>query len=273
MFVFIKSLNSASLNISLLNLIGMACDHWLAILRPLHYHSIMTRRRVSLLILIFWILALLFGFSDFFTGIQFWQYFREYYNFCEIVWLTPYQDEYVTFALALGCFGLMSVIYWLIYRKVKSRDIASQSRANNAGGRREKKALVTTLLIVGTFVLCWLPMCLFQLTLITIVKLSPETLQNNAATLRCADQFLFDLLLLNCIADPIIYAVRIQEIRLGYKRLCCFLCFKHQLTRQASRNTLVQKSLETCHTALMTRSSIHSQKSVFSATAFTQSKL
>ena len=36
-----------------------------------------------------------------------------------------------------------------------------------------------------------------------------------------ADQHLYNLLLLNALLDPIVYAVRIREVRVGYIRLFC----------------------------------------------------
>ena len=36
---------------------------------------------------------------------------------------------------------------------------------------------------------------------------------------RRVDYYLFDLILLGCVADPIIYAVRMRPVRLGYARI------------------------------------------------------
>ena len=36
-----------------------------------------------------------------------------------------------------------------------------------------------------------------------------------------ADQHLYNLLLLNALLDPIVYAIRIREVRVGYIRLFC----------------------------------------------------
>jgi hypothetical protein len=213
MFIIIKCLNSTGLNIALLNLMGMAIDHFIAILKPLHYPTIMNKRRVSSMICLLWAISLIAGFSDFLSGFRLYQYNKDYYNYCELIWLTPYNDEYMTFALALVCLVVMLVIYIRIYIKIKHRQRPDQVvQAHNM--KRNKKPLVTTLFIVGTFMFCWLPMCFFQVSLIVLVKVNPEALQSMTGILRYADQYLYDLLMFNCIANPIIYAVRTYEVNL-----------------------------------------------------------
>ena len=229
-FIFIKSLNCIGLNMTLFNLMGMAVDHFVAITRPLHYQVIMTTKRVFASLVVMWILAIAAGLSDFFSGIGYYHIFKDYYNYCEIVWQTAYQEEYVTFALAFMCLLIMMILYIQIYARIhrhkqpgENRVHAYESRNNSkACHNRQKKnhkPLMTTLLILGSFVVCWLPMCIFQLVLIAIVKLNPEVLFNVAVLLLDIDQYLYALSLLNCIADPIIYAVRMKEVKLGYRRL------------------------------------------------------
>lgn len=265
MFVFIKSLNSIGLSITLLNLIGMATDHFIAITKPLHYPVIMTRKRVCIGIASMWFIAIVAGLSDYFTGIRYLGSLTLYYNYCEIVWLTPFQEEYILFGFAFVCLSSMTVMYAIIYHRVRNRNRPtsgpSATDSNNSGDnrRRDRKALVTTSLIVGTFIFCWLPTCVYQLTLITIVHINQDLLNAYASTLRYADQFLYDLLLVNCIADPIIYAVRINEIRLGYRRLCCR---KEQVMIQNDSSSYsFRTTLSSQHGVLLPRLHNLSQKS------------
>ena len=56
-----------------------------------------------------------------------------------------------------------------------------------------------------------------------------------------ADQHLYNLLLLNTLLDPIVYAVRIRKVRAGYIRLFChWKCCR----RLPYMNDLLQRSLE-----------------------------
>ena len=220
-FIIIKALNTTSLNITLLNLMGMAIDLFLAIVRPLHYPSLMNKQRATITIAFFWFVAILCGFSDFFSTYPKFKKYTWKYHFCEFVYLTKYQEEYPTFAIALVCFFIMSFVYLRILIAVKRRH---QNIPIRTELQRNKKALFTTLLILFTFIICWLPMCLFQIILIIQVKVNPMGLHKVLAVLTAADQYLYDLMLLNCIFDPIIYAIRMPEVQLGYRklfRLCC----------------------------------------------------
>ena len=215
-FVLIKALNTTSLNISLLNLMGMAIDHYLAVLRPLHYSAIMSVRRGSIMIAVLWVIAIICGFSDFLSGLHKYHAHSEHYNYCDFVFETKYQDEYTVFAIAILCLFVMSYIYVRIYIEVHR----IQSRPD--GGRemqRNIKAVITTLFILGTFVLCWLPNCLFEIAMIIQVVVDRSKLIKLFEAYVRATKYLYDLLLLNCILDPIIYATRMRDVRHGYRKL------------------------------------------------------
>ena len=229
-FMIIKALNTTALNVTLLNLMGMALDHYMAILKPLHYPSLMNKRRADISIIMFWIFALVCGFSDFFSGYKNYYKYAHKYNYCEFIWRTPYQDEYILFAIALLCCLVMCGCYVRIILTVKRRRNAMLALRSN-DMRKNQKALYTTLLILGTFMVCWLPTVLFQVALIIQVHINPKAVHIIATSLMEADQYLFDLLLLNTLLDPIIYAVRMREVRFGYKKLWYSICHKRPTTR------------------------------------------
>ena len=237
-FIFIKALNTTALNISLLNLMGMAIDLYLAILRPLHYPQLMGKQRVNIMITVLWVVAIICGFSDVFSIIPDRRYLQRY-NVCELTYLTPYQDEYTVFTIALICLFSMVFIYVRIYMKIhqlrstRLTCLQDDRRRTVTDFNRNKKALITTLMILGSFILCWLPLCLFQIILLIQVTIDKHALEGMIATLIDADQYLYDLLLLNAICDPIVYAIRMPEVQFGYKRLWhkCTRRFRKQPTR------------------------------------------
>ena len=232
-YIVIKALNTTALNISLLNLTGMAFDHFCAIIFPLSSHRIMSKRNSTAMIIIFWIIAFVCGYSDLFSVIPDREHLATY-NFCELAFLTPYQEEFTVFAVAFLCLVSMLVIYVKIYIKIQERqrkaiNVRDDHRTHLSDSMKQtKKALVTTLIILGTFISCWLPLCLFQVTLIIQVMVNPEVINKWIRYLGIADKYLYDLMLLNAIMDPIIYAIRMPEVRCGYRKMCWRFsrCFK-----------------------------------------------
>ena len=224
-FMVVKALNTTSLNISLLNLVGMGLDHYVAISNPLHYTKVMSKMRTNVLIVCLWTIATICGFSDLWTALGNHLAHSGIYNMCEIVWLSPYHEEYSLLCIALVSLILMSLLYISIYRTVSSHRIPGAQYGQEA--RRNGRALFTTALILGTFMVCWLPLCIFQVVLMLKVKTDPSSVQELKSVLYKADKYLYDLLLLNSLMDPIIYTVRMPDIQLGYKRLFR-KCFSQQ---------------------------------------------
>lgn len=210
---------------------GMAVDHYIAILRPLHHSRLMNSTRTTIMILCLWTVALLCGFSDFFSVI--WEYsdykkWKHKFNYCEFIWLSKYQEEYTVFAIAF--FALMSMMYMYvrIYIRVWRHQRARTS--SQQATQRSKKTLITTLLILGTFIICWLPICAFNISLIVLGQVNSDFVEEKINVLVTTEHYLINLLLLNGVCDPIIYAVRIREVQVGYRILfgrCCSFLLRH----------------------------------------------
>ena len=262
LFAIIKALHSMGLIVSLLNLTGMAIDHYIAILKPLHHQRLMSNTRGIILIVSSWVLAFLFGFSDFFAEPDKIPLIiaNHSVNYCEAIYITRYQEEYCLFATAVITLSSMTYIYIRIYTKIRSHSkpgfSLNSSQSNNSKRMmaqmvlKNKRALITTLFILGTFILCWMPNCLFEVTLIAYIKLHPSSLEEMRYLLVKVNRHLYNLLIVNSILDPIIYAIRIREIRLGYKRLIFRShCWKG-IGRDQSTSSLCKMEAQTMDTQM-----------------------
>ena len=92
--------------------------------------------------------------------------------------------------------------------------------------KKNRKALVTTVMILGTFLLFWLPIsCKMLIEMFVTIPLTYDVVKLSEI-FKC-------LLLLNTICDPIIYAIRIHHVRKGFLILLSKVaskCLKHKFT-------------------------------------------
>ncbi len=207
--------------ISLFNLGGLALDHYCALVKPLEYPQVMSRTRANIMILVFWIISLLLGFSNFAMPIFIPSYCRgnlKTMSYCEIIYCSQFDSEYIVFFMTFLSLLAMLVVYISIYYKLKYSVIDQDGYHNQ---RRNRRGLITTILIMTTFLCCWLPYCLFEIILTFKIRYSNDLhfWLRNFKLIHTLDFYLYDLLLLNAIADPLIYAKRMTEVRTGYRFL------------------------------------------------------
>lgn len=172
----------------------------------------------------FWVISIICGFSDFFSilvDLRKYNYYRDRLNFCEFIWISPYQDEYSLFVIVVLCMFAMMFLYISIYRALK-HDQRDGLPLEELG--RIKRALLTTLLVLASFMLCWLPMFILEIALLIQVEVNPLAIEKLFFFLLKADQHLYNLLLLNSLLDPIIFLVRVPDVRLGCLRMFCRPC-------------------------------------------------
>ncbi|XP_036379777.1 5-hydroxytryptamine receptor 4-like [Megalops cyprinoides] len=152
---------------SIFNLTCVAVDRYLAVCNPLHYPARMTRARVSQLLLLSWLLPLfescLIVVLGLYThGQEGALSFRKGQS-CFLMLKTPYAEvaSVVSFLLPVG---FMAVVYGRIFlvahRQARRIDTVSSHVGQAQPGttvRKERKAAKTLGVIMGAFLLCWLP--------------------------------------------------------------------------------------------------------------------
>ncbi|KAI7685346.1 hypothetical protein SSS_06755, partial [Sarcoptes scabiei] len=111
----------------------------------------------------------------------------------------------------------------LVMPKQSANSSVSASTITRNGSGGNAKALVTTLLILGTYILCWMPAVLyFALTCIDHCYFPITTIDYR---LRVIFSFIVNgLVILKAIVDPFIYSFRMKEMKSSLKRCLIFFC-------------------------------------------------
>ena len=162
--------------------------------------------------------------------------------------------EICAYAMA-GLIIIIIALYGRLYRVVikyrRSAPHVRRHRTSVAGNHETEtnyKAFVTTLLLTGNLVLLWLPYMAFHFISAHVdIDIIPDF------ALNLKFYFVDFLPILNFLIDPIIYGIRMREIRLGYHRLFAQIlpcCIKEPRRANFSRTTIRFSTLDSDTTVL-----------------------
>ncbi|XP_022084191.1 dopamine receptor 2-like [Acanthaster planci] len=245
----ITSFLHVSCGISMLHVLGIAGDRFVAVMYPLLYHSHMTQRRTTIAVALTWCLAIGVGLTPYLG----WRKPARKLEFCYIDQVLPFSYVLFSFILtfAVPLFA-MAVIYTKItlaarrhVRRIAALSAAPVSRSVESASRKgdgqssvvvksqkifsvgDMKAITTTAIVVGVFVLCWLPAYVFNFVMHHRNSVRPAGSELLRSPL--VEAALNTLAFSNSAVNPIIYAYRYKEFRRGIRkvlaRFCRRVCF------------------------------------------------
>ncbi|KAI5700989.1 hypothetical protein M8J75_005005 [Diaphorina citri] len=258
-FITVEALRLGAILITMLHLVFLALNHYLGILRPLHYPSIMTHRNVTLLIVVMWTLPNVAMFSIFsivpdqlFQNCNNWTFIRK----------TNFRSKF-SYTL-LTCLVIMSFIYSHIYLIVK-RHQAIRLKYKKTGSYRHRrgttlqmkngsdklttvhsshhnqkdasettkneKAIYTTFLIVGSVVIGWVPAALMYFLICDDCLLEGNWGPFSTFIISVTIQA---LIILKSGVNSYIYAARMHEIKIAVRRMYQYFkvrCCPHTRSR------------------------------------------
>ncbi|XP_041947112.1 adenosine receptor A2b [Alosa sapidissima] len=236
---------------SIFSLLAVAIDRYLAVKIPLRYKELMTGKRAREIIAILWILSFVIGLVPFLG-------WNEWHEACCKNETFPYANSscsssrllqscrlkclfekvvdmhYMVYFNFFGCVLPPLLIMLGIYIKIftvarrQMRQIELKCSVGNGEShhhgilQREIRAAKSLSIIVGLFALCWLPVHILNcLTLFYEELHKPPEVMYTAILLSHA----------NSAVNPIIYAYRIQDFRVTFRKILTrhFLCRKDEL--------------------------------------------
>lgn len=198
---FVTSSSAASI----LSLTLVACYRHLAIRKPFHYHQLLTGTRVALHLVALWLLAGIIGFLPLlipgFRKIS----LEEKCSFFRVF--------HLSYILIISCMGFFPVLFLFIYfycdmLKIASVHVQQIREAERAGLARgstsDMKAMRTVAMLVGCFVLSWLPFFIAGIVQIVCTK---------CFYYRVIESYLWLLGLCNSLLNPLLYSYRQKDVR------------------------------------------------------------
>ena len=220
---------------SIIHLMVLSIDRYLAISRPLFYPLEMTSRRATAICFVAWIYSALWAFLPLF-GVSSYECFISYIGRCNAEDWSKYGLNFV-FAISVvsGTYGLaliaMVFVYWKIARVIRSQNarIASMSVGNDAilsdnntnlskstvalqsltRTLNRYKGVITLLIVIVVYLICWSPFCFLLFYEIG----TGEKVKGPAGSVAMLVGFA------NSCCNPIIYSIKYKNFRTAVIRL------------------------------------------------------
>ncbi|XP_032969166.1 lysophosphatidic acid receptor 3 isoform X1 [Rhinolophus ferrumequinum] len=206
-----QGLLDTSLTASLTNLLVIAVERHMSIMK-MRVHSNLTKKRVILLILFVWAIAIFMGAVPTLG----WNCLCDI-SACSS--LAPiYSRSYLIFWTVsnLVAFFIMVVVYLRIYMYVKRKTNVLSPHTSGSISRRKTpmKLMKTVMTVLGAFVVCWTP---------GLVVLLLDGLNCTQCSLQHVKRWFLLLALLNSLMNPVIYSYKDEDMYSTMKKMiCCF---------------------------------------------------
>lgn len=208
-------IQTAMSNLSVCVITGLCLDRYMAVLRPLRYIRYVSRKRVIGYLIIAWLFSILLALVPLFnlhtiglgrynfipSEASCWLYLSDSYNFIIII-IT------IFLAYTLGIFIVYSLIYQAARRSFFRISDITLSLSPRHDRRVNSKAAKTTLVIVGAFLLCWMPRIVLLIHQV-LLKLNHMQLQISPIVTL----LLTWLSLINSALNPLIYGTYNRNFR------------------------------------------------------------
>ena len=213
----------------LVHLMLLVMEHYVAIIRPLHYVRWTRRRYIICRLVMGWIVPIVLVVISRCLPDKPITLRTKYFVETELI----KTKDIFRIPFILGCFIGIVVVNIYMYKAVRE-----QQRFHsfpNQHSEHNNKVLVVTILNVGTFFLCWFPVVVAEIWFHADGSVSYKTFYD-FKDLKLFIQF---VPLLNSICDPLIYAIRLRVVRKMWQKLFCCLCKKSLSQRVKARQISV----------------------------------
>ena len=214
------SLMFTSSGTSLLSILAIAVDRYIAVIHPYSYKQIMTHRRAIVVIVIIWLYV-----TSFMTSlIAYFLWKTHSSNFLHVSMIS-YIIPFPVYAGAvvsqiLICIIASVALYVKIFVAIRRRHQASLSlRGRNPQTEtRESRRITNTMaMVLGALIISWIPYALYSIVV-------TDNFIRRHNWIIYVSMFSILLLYANSFMNPIIYAARSNAFRRAYWKMMCCSC-------------------------------------------------
>ncbi|XP_036443325.1 lysophosphatidic acid receptor 3 [Colossoma macropomum] len=225
-----QGLLDTSLSASLTNLLVIALERYISVMNW-KVHSNLTKRRVTLLIVLVWAISIFMGTVPSLG----WNCMC---NLKQCSTLAPiFSRSYLIFwsVSNLVIFLIMVSIYLRIYLYVRKKTSVLKSHTSGSMNRKRTpiKLIKTVMTVLGAFVICWTP---------GLVVLLLDGLECKKCNVLKFKRWLLLLAVLNSVMNPIIYSYKDEEMWTTFKNLMRCVCNGTRRQRSSRANTRTTNS-------------------------------
>ncbi|XP_065161166.1 trace amine-associated receptor 4-like [Atheta coriaria] len=231
--VWLEMYRLSGIIITVFHLLALSINHWLGILKPLHYTTIVTSKKITIVTVMLWVVPIAFFMTYFLTERNFWQTCPITDNSFDKVKFRIVFISFFVVPLIMMIYFYSHILYivrrqqrtWATLSRSGSQRSRGMTRASTQQRRTMEgnvKAVYTTLLILGSFLVGWLPaVTIFVLICADGCVFATDKFAQEVGLLM---QFVIGwlsniLIILKTVANPIIYSARMIEIKDGMRRM------------------------------------------------------
>uniref|UniRef100_UPI00398F7F5D glucose-dependent insulinotropic receptor n=1 Tax=Pristiophorus japonicus TaxID=55135 RepID=UPI00398F7F5D len=210
---------------SILTMVSVSFDRFLAIKLPLHYYRLMTDKMVALIIVGLWIVAFIIGFLP--VTIQQLQP-DEYDGTCTL--FSVVNPKYVIIVFC-ACFFPASLIFIYFYSVIlkiaysHTRQILESERISSVSRPapplrchiRDVKAVRTIGILIGCFMVAWAPF---------FIASTVQACCSKCQLYKIIEDYIWFLGLCNSLMNPLIYSYWQKDVRMQVCQIFCCVKFR-----------------------------------------------
>lgn len=222
------ALNYCLMITSMLTLFFISCDRYQAIVHPLKYHSRMTKKTITAMILYAWFQGIAFSVTPVIFG---WIEYDYWEAICAINWYKEQEQAlYYVIAAFILCYLIPGVLMAICYIRISfianKAKYLQNNKISETRSAVSRKVIRSLIIVVVAYFICLSPFSITKLMKVISRDSVPGPVSTAASLIAYCSS----------AVNPWIYGIFRRDFRCAYKALLIQLCGRSKKTVQSSHN-------------------------------------